>query len=293
MITLTAPYGAINLTSGSAVLTDNIIASQSGYPSNVGSSVDFAGASPDYRFTLDTAKIELHYNNLSTLAFQTIYQNNAIGLEEAYFKQTFTDVATGNALETIIENDLSHHRIKLSETASGANTEITKDEIDIDDGSGFTSKLTAIDLQFNNVSIRPRRSYSSGVFFNVSGSPTSTIFNFGALADMVASTIWKVDVAFYTTAINTSNVITYVVVDTTPQYVEQNSVFGYSQAGFQTAIQYDPTGSPMGTYCSFTDTFEISGLASGACSFILTGGTSTGTFWTGTCNVSIVLTRIS
>jgi hypothetical protein len=49
----------------------------------------------------------------------------------------------------------------------------------------------------------------------------------------------------------------------------------------------------MGTYCSFTDTFEISGLASGACSFILTGGTSTGTFWTGTCNVSIVLTRIS
>jgi hypothetical protein len=48
----------------------------------------------------------------------------------------------------------------------------------------------------------------------------------------------------------------------------------------------------MGTYCSFTDTFEVGRLASGACSFILTGGTSNSSTWSGTCRVSIVLTRL-
>ena len=102
---------------------------------------------------------------------------------------------------------------------------------------------------------------------------------------MVSNTIWKVDVAFYTgDGINTRNALTYVVQDNTPQYVEQNSVFGYTQGGLQTCIQFDPTGTPMGTYCR---------LASGACSFILTGGTSNGSTWSGTCRVSIVLTRLS
>ena len=49
----------------------------------------------------------------------------------------------------------------------------------------------------------------------------------------------------------------------------------------------------MGTYCSFTDTFEVSNFADGACSFILTGGTSNSTTWSGTCRVSIVLTRLA
>ena len=153
-------------------------------------------------------------------------------------------------------------------------------------------KINATTLQFNNVNIIPRRTYQSTLFFNVSGSPTGNILNFGSIADMVASTIWKVDVAFYTGILNTSNILTYVVQDTTPQFVEQNSVFGYSQGGFQNAIEYTSSGTPMSVYCSFTDTFEVGGLASGACSFILTGGTSNGSFWTGTCNVSIVLTRL-
>jgi hypothetical protein len=49
----------------------------------------------------------------------------------------------------------------------------------------------------------------------------------------------------------------------------------------------------MGTYCSFTDTFEVNGIANGSCSFDLTGGTSDGSSWTGTANISIVLTRIA
>lgn len=40
----------------------------------------------------------------------------------------------------------------MSETASGANTEITKDEINID-GSGLTMKLTTSSLQFNDAGV--------------------------------------------------------------------------------------------------------------------------------------------
>jgi hypothetical protein len=146
-------------------------------------------------------------------------------------------------------------------------------------------------LQFNTVNILPRRFYSS-FSFSVSGSPTGTIFNTGNLADMIAGTTWKVEVAFYTTAINTRNVLTYQALDTTNTDSVFNSVFGYANAGLQTAIQYDPAGTPMGTYCSFVDTFEVSGSASGDCYFLLTGGTSDGSTWTGTANVSIILIRL-
>jgi hypothetical protein len=147
-------------------------------------------------------------------------------------------------------------------------------------------------LTFNTINILPRKLYSS-LAFSVSGSPTGTILNFGSLADMVATTTWKVDVGFYTGAINTRNVITYWALDTTSTDRVANSVFGYADGGLQTAIQYDPAGTPMGTYCSFTDTFSINSIATGACSFILTGGTSDGSTWSGTARVSIVLTRLS
>jgi hypothetical protein len=42
-----------------------------------------------------------------------------------------------------------------------------------------------------------------------------------------------------------------------------------------------------------TDTFEVGGLASGSCIFSFTGGTADGTPWSGSCNSSIVLTRLS
>ena len=152
-------------------------------------------------------------------------------------------------------------------------------------------KVNATSLQFNNVNILPRHTFSA-LSFSVMGSPTTNILNFGALNDMIAGTRWKVDVAFYTGAINTKNVITYVVKDTSNVDSQVNSVFGYI-GGLQTAIQYDPTGTPMGTYCSFTDTFGIDPLATGGCSFILTGGTTDSSLWSGDCRVSIVLTRLS
>ncbi len=179
----------------------------------------------------------------------------------------------------IIDLDAPYGNVNIT---SGANISLSAS------GDILTSGST---LQFNTVNIISRRFYND-VSFNVFGSPTGTIFNTGNIADMVASTTWKVEVAFYTGAINTKNVITYVVQDTTPSFVEQNSVFGYTQSGLQTAIQYDPTGTPMGTYCSFVDTFEVSSGASGDCSFVLTGGTNDGSAWSGSCRVSIVLTRL-
>ena len=110
---------------------------------------------------------------------------------------------------------------------------------------------------------------------------------------MTAGTVWKVEVAFYTTAINTRNALTYQVLDNTNTDVVQNSVFGYFNSGFQTALQFDPFGTPTNGYCSFVDVFEVSSSASADCSFVLTGGTSDGSTWSGNANISIVLTRLS
>jgi hypothetical protein len=49
---------------------------------------------------------------------------------------------------------------------------------------------------------------------------------------------------------------------------------------------------PIGSYCSFTDTFKVDAAAVGSCRFNLTGGTSDGSLWSGNCNFSIVLTRL-
>jgi hypothetical protein len=49
---------------------------------------------------------------------------------------------------------------------------------------------------------------------------------------------------------------------------------------------------PIGSYCSFTDTFKVDAGAVGSCRFNLTGGTSDGSLWSGNCNFSIVLTRL-
>jgi hypothetical protein len=187
-----------------------------------------------------------------------------------------------NEVNCLKDLDMGGHNIR---TSTGNIT------IDAGISSGSVNAI-GTELNFNTINILPRKTYNS-VSFSVNGSPTTTILNFGAPIDMVASTTWKVDVAFYTGAINTRNVITYWALDTINTDRVANSVFGYADGGLQTAIQYDPAGTPMGTYCSFTDTFSINSLATGACSFILIGGTSDGSTWSGTARISIVLTRLA
>jgi hypothetical protein len=169
-------------------------------------------------------------------------------------------------------------------TANGANINLN--------ANSETVAVVGSALTFNTVNIIPRFTFSA-LAFSVAGSPTTAIVNFGALNDMIAGTSWRAEVSFYTGVINTKNVITYLVLDTTSTDVVLNSVFGYANGGLQTAIQYDPTGTPMGTYCSFTDVFALNATAVGGCSFVLTGGTSDGSSWFGACRVSIVLTRLS
>jgi hypothetical protein len=165
------------------------------------------------------------------------------------------------------------------------------DDIILNANNG-SCKVSATSLQLNTINIIPRNSYNTGAFSVAGTPPNITIVNFGAPADMIANTTWKVEVGFYTGAINTRNIITYQLMDTTNTDCVLNSVFGYANGGLQTAIQYDPAGTPMGTYCSFVDTFQINTSAVGACSFILTGGTSDGSGWSGTYRTSIVLTRL-
>ena len=236
-------------------------------------------------------RMDLFLNSGGGISAQSGIVNTA-GTQMLYL--THTDNSISKAL-SLRQDTAGTGKLQYDNTIDSSAFEISSNNTDLTltaNGGAGNCKVIASTLQFNNVNIIPRRTYQSTLAFNVSGSPTGNILNFGSIADMVASTIWKVDVAFYTGILNTSNILTYVVQDTTPQYVEQNSVFGYSQGGFQNAIEYTSSGTPMSVYCSFTDTFEVGGLASGACSFILTGGTSNGSFWTGTCNVSIVLTRL-
>jgi hypothetical protein len=368
--------GIINLipkVSTGAILTDSKIATLNGFPSNVGSSIDFGGANPDNRFALD--ENGLLFNQLFSAPVDKtniIDIKNDANTGDNYINQIQTDNLTGTGVTTqnicnltlqkliltdsratstksvtidnntsssenrmdfiqnsgggvvaqsVIVNTAGTQMLSLSHTDNAVgkalslrqdtggtgklqydNTidssafEISSNNTDLTltaNGGAGNCKVSASTLQFNNVNIIPRRLYNTFAF-SVSGSPSTTILNFGPLADMVGNTTWKVDVAFYTgDGNNPRNILTYVVQDNTPQYVEQNSVFGYTQGGLQTAIRYDPTSTPMGTYCSFTDTFEVGGLASGACSFILTGGTSDSSTWSGTCRVSIVLTRLS
>jgi hypothetical protein len=268
------------------ILTDTKIGTRVAFPT--GSYVDFANGTPDDYFRQDVDGIEYKFNDLTNIGTTTLL--NKYLTAEQYFKQEL--ITPTNTLTTIIENDLTHHRIKLEETLSGANTEITKDEIVIDDGSGLTAKLTTFNLQFNNRSVLPRRFNQNAFAFSVFGSPTTNIYAVGALADMIGGTTWKVEVSFWTATSNVRNALTYLVYDTTNTDRAQNGVFAYASSGIQTALQFDPAGTPMGTYLSFVDTFQVNPSAVGACNFILSGGTADGSTWAGTCNISIVLTYL-
>jgi hypothetical protein len=236
-------------------------------------------------------RMDLFFNQGAGVVAQSGIVNTA-GTQMLYL--THTDNAINKAL-SLRQDTGGTGKLQYDNTIDSSAFEITSNNTDLTlttNGGAGNCNIIATALNFNSVNIIPRRTYNT-LAFSVIGSPTITILSFGSLADMVANTTWKVDVAFYTgDGINTSNVITYVVEDTTAVYRETNSVFGYTQGGLQTAIQYNPTGTPMGTYCSFTDTFEVSNFAVGACSFKLTGGTSNSSTWSGTCRVSIVLTRI-
>jgi hypothetical protein len=149
--------------------------------------------------------------------------------------------------------------LTMSATGAGAYmTATTDDDITLFSANGDINltanngscKVNAQYLLFNNVNIMPRSSYNTGSF-SVAGTPTTNIVNFGAPIDMTATTIWKVEVGFYTGAINNRNILTYLAYDTTSTDCVQSSVFGWANGGVQTAIQYDPAGTPMGTYCSF------------------------------------------
>ena len=124
------------------ILTDAKIGTKQAFPT--GSYVDFANGTPDDYFRQDVNGIEYQFNDLTNIGTTTLL--NKYATSEQYFKQEL--ITPTNTLSTIIENDLTHHRIKLEETASGANTEITKDELIIDDGTSASVKLSPSTLEY-------------------------------------------------------------------------------------------------------------------------------------------------
>jgi hypothetical protein len=107
------------------ILTDSKITTLTGYPINTGSSIDFI-ASPDYRFTIDPTKLELHYNNLiNSQTTQQIFQD--ILTDEAYFKQTYIDYVNATTTTTTLQNDNTHHRIRLEDITNNKSITIDND----------------------------------------------------------------------------------------------------------------------------------------------------------------------
>jgi hypothetical protein len=204
---------------------------------------------------------------------------------------TFTgDINVGNingsAYPPVVASDTLQDVLTAGNSATGASATITLTN------NAFVASLTTKDLTFSGVSIRPIRFYSNGLPFNVSGTPNNVIFATPVISAMTAESIWKVDVAFYSSVVSARNLNSYVVADTNNLKVETNSVFGFSGGGFQTALPPN-VPSPIGSYIKYTDTFEVDASAVGACRFYYTGGTSDGSTWTGNGNLSIVLTRLS
>ena len=231
-----------------------------------GSSIDFGlGSTIDYRFTLDPTKIELHYTDSANYsAFQTIFQDYSN--DEAYFKQTFLDVVAGETTETLIRNDINSHSIKLSESASSANSELTK-----------------TDLLFNGVSIRPKYFSSSGSNGVAFSPPVQSIYNLGAITGMATGQKWKIEIGFVGDTYASDGILSYRVIDSVGNDVALNTAFSASVGGSSSATYPKPADVPIpasntGSFISFNDNFEV---GSGTAPFTIdfTGGTYGGTIW--------------
>jgi hypothetical protein len=280
------------------ILTNNKIGTELGFPTNVGSYVDFAGGNPDDYFRQDINGIEYRFNDTTNVGTTTLL--NKYSTSEQYFKQEL--ITPTNTLTTIMENDLTHHRIKLEETLSGANTEITKDEIDIDDGSGSVAKLTPTDIQFDIgsgfVSIRPKYFSSSGGSVAVSNSPPlSSIYNLGAITGMATGQKWKIEIGFTSDLYASDGIFSYRVLNSVGNDVALNTACSASVGGTSAFPYPKPTevvipSSNTGSFISINDNFEV-GFGTAPFTIDFTGGTYNGFTWNiGNYKLTITLTYI-
>jgi hypothetical protein len=212
--------------------------------------------------------------------------NAAGGLSMTGLNDVALTTINGAAYPPVVAADNLTAVLTAGNVATGASA-----AINLDNG-GFVASLTTTDLFFNGVAIRPIQIAASVVPFSVSGTPNNVIFASTGIVPMTANTLWKVDVAFYSSSVAARNLLTYIVSDGVGLKVERRSVFGFNDNGFQTCLPPN-VPVPIGSYCSFTDTFKVDAGAVGSCRFNLTGGTSDGSLWSGNCNFSIVLTRLS
>jgi hypothetical protein len=211
--------------------------------------------------------------------------NAAAGLSMTGLNDVALTTINGSAYPPVVPADDLNDVLTAGNTATGASAAITLN-------NGNVASLTTTDLAFNGVSVLPIRFNFQTLPFSVSGTPNNVIFATPVITAMKLNTIWRVDVALYSSVVAARNLNTYIVADTLNAKVEANSVFGFTGGGFQTALPPN-VPVPIGSYISYTDTFEVDASAIGSCRFYLTGGTSDGSTWAGNCNLSIVLTRLA
>jgi hypothetical protein len=270
---------SINLVPTTAILTDSKIATLTGFPTNVGSSIDFALSNPDYKFTISKDIIELNYFNTFTTANQQIFQSNTSGSEQAFFRQQFT--LGSNTNETLIRNDINSHTITMTESVSGDGVKLNPTDIQFTIGNGFTS-------------IRPKYfSSNGGQSFSVTGSPSGAILSLGPISQMLPSQRWKIEIGFCANSYVSDAIITYRVYDSnTPSPVD---VAINSACSYQNAVSYpvpiQVPSSPTGAFISINDNFLVSGSAITPINIDITGGTFSGA-WSGTYTATITLTYI-
>jgi hypothetical protein len=212
--------------------------------------------------------------------------NAAGGLSITGLNDVALTTINGSAYPPVVAADNLTAVLAAGNIATGASAAITLNN------GGNVSTLTTTDLFFNGVAIRPIRYNFQTLPFSVSGTPNNVIFASPVINAMKLNTIWKVDVALYSSVVAARNLNTYIVADTLNTKVETDNVFGFSGGGFQTALPPN-VPVPIGSYISYTDTFVVDAAAVGSCRFYLTGGTSDGSTWAGNCNLSIVLTRLA
>jgi hypothetical protein len=250
-------------------------------------------------------------NNNSLIVTNPTNDINTIGA----YSQYMTNGSTFNQIE--INNDALQQWIIIRDGASnsysyltyedltfndvtipGKNSSIDRDLLTFDDGAGTIGSYSKNDIQYNNISILPRRFYSSGSF-SVSGSPSGTIFDLGSITDMTAGQRWKIEVSLsfdaITSGYNANAIVSYYVANNSNSFVESEAPLGFSNGYYMTPNRYDPNNvTPSSkSMISFTDSFLVGGITDAPYKVVICGGTFDNSIWSGNYIAQVVLTYIS
>jgi hypothetical protein len=119
-INLTAKASTGYINANSPILTNNVIATQTGFPASTACSISLAGT-PNNKYTMQSNGLIYDANNGGTLSTQLLLTNDVANADNA-IGQVMTD-ATGSVANAII-CEQANHKILLNDTRTGGNKSI-------------------------------------------------------------------------------------------------------------------------------------------------------------------------